>query len=377
MPSFEPLEWMPPTINLLKKLDAAGHEVVFITIFPCEYLKKMNLSRASNVSLCSRRISFQDKVKYTPVLSGFLYRVDTMIKKSIARRLRNVIDEELNKGGKLWIVNEMTVLLAGAHCIKNHEFAFLIYELHEDLFYARNIKKVAQKASAVVVPDYFRAHIMKSRYNLKQLPFVLPNRSDIDFEKMFETERNKKAIEQIKLSKAEGNRILVYMGGVNQERPLEGLLEAIQRIGSWKLAIIGKPSQYLDELQREYSECILNLGAFSPPDHLTIAQFCDIGVLNYVSINKKQGLNAIFCAPNKIYEYTGLGLPVIGNDIPGLRFCISTSMCGELVDYDDPSSIETALNTIVNRYEEYSEAARDFYRATNTDETLKRIISAV
>lgn len=361
MPTFERIEWMPPTIDLLKRLNDMGHEVVCITIFPSDYLTKLQLKNVRNKYLYKKEISLQRKIKYIKGISGLLFRMDTLIKRFFARRLSKLIKEELHKGGYLWVVNEMTVILSGCKFLKGiKNYAFTIYELHEDTFPNRNIKRAAQAAEIVVVPEYCRAHIMKSRYRLKKLPIILPNKSEIVPYKGSLPEAAQSAIEAIKTKKAEGKKIVLYMGGIGQERPLDGIVSALDDSDRYIFAIIGRQSEYLNQL-RAKSNSFLYLGAYDPPVHLEVARYADIGVLNYVSLSSVQGLNAIFCAPNKIYEYTGLGLPVIANDIPGLRFEILTNQCGELVDFSNKDSVLYALDTISDNYGAYRDAAKRYY----------------
>ena len=51
MPTFERIEWMPPTITLIQKLSEMGHEVVYITIYPDNYLPSLGLKNVRNVFL--------------------------------------------------------------------------------------------------------------------------------------------------------------------------------------------------------------------------------------------------------------------------------------------------------------------------------------
>ncbi len=374
MPTFERIEWMPPTIDLLRKLDAMGHEVVCITIFPSEYLAKLSLKNVKNVYLHSREVSLQKKIKYRKGISGLLFRADILIKKLFARKLSKTIRRELAKGGYLWIVNEMTVMLSGSRFLKQFKhYAFTMYELHEDIFANRHIKRAARGADIVVVPEYCRAHITKSRFYLKRLPIILPNKSEIVPYNGELSEEAQKAVKMMEEKRAEGKRVVLYMGGIGLERPLEGIASALEGNQKFVFAVIGRHTEYLDQLRNKYKD-ILYLGGYNPPEHLEVAKHADIGVLNYVSINDIQGLNAIFCAPNKIFEYTGLGLPVIANDIPGLRFEIIASRCGKLVDFSDSNSIKEALETIDDNYEEYSNAAHKYYESVDIDVILRKIL---
>lgn len=374
MPTFERLEWMPPTIDLIKRLDALHHEVICITVYPSKYLQSLNLKNVRNIYLFGKEISLQNTVRYIRGVSGLLFRIDTFIKKVISKKLKRIVDRELVSGGKLWVVNEMTVLLAGTSFLRGKDYYFTIYELHERGFHNRKIEIAAKRARKVIVPEYCRAHIMKSRYNLERLPIIMPNKSEIAIDNAELSEDALKAIASLRRLKLKGYRIVVYMGGLGPERPLEPFLSAISKSEKYILAIMGRNNLYLADLQKKYPDKMVYLGAFSPPEHICVAKYADIGLLNYVSINQKQGLNALFCAPNKIYEYTALGLPVLGNDIPGLKFDIVMNKCGLVVDYNDSDSVLEALEEIEGNYESYSARAKNYYLSTDVDKILEHIL---
>lgn len=376
MPTLEPLEWMPPTINLIKKLSALGHEVVCITLFPSNYLENLNISGVTNIALAKKDCTITNRIPYIRGISGIFYRIDKIIKSIIAHKLGKIVNRELSKGGFLWVVNEMTVMLAGTNFLKNKRFAFIVYELHEKKFYARNIQKAAKLADIVIVPEYNRAHIMQSRYKLRKTPYVLPNKSDIQLEKDIPDDAAE-AIKLIEEKKSEGKKIILYMGGINKERPLDDFLDVICKDNRYLLAVIGRHTLYLETLLNKYGNHIVNLGAYNPPIHLLVAKHADVGLLNYVSISEIQGLNALFCAPNKIYEYTGLGLPVIGNDIPGLRAEIMYSKAGKIVDFSNKYSVLEALDSIFEQYSDYSDNAKKYYNSVNIDEILSKILAEI
>jgi len=166
----------------------------------------------------------------------------------------------------------------------------------------------------------------------------------------------------------------LYMGGINKERPLEPILEAIKDNPKFRLVMMGRESVYLQELTARYCGAFDYIGAFVPPEHIQVAAHAGIGLLMYVSINQAQGLNAIFCAPNKIYEYTGQGLPVIGNDIPGLRFPIEMNGIGKVVDFTSKESVKTALEAIYADYDGYFQRAKEFHKQTDVDQIVQTVL---
>ena len=374
-PTFEKIEWMPPTITLFRELASMGHEIVYITIYPDTYFA--GEEHIHNISLKKREINFEKKIKYIRGISGLLFRLDNLIKKSIAhRKLNRAVKKELREGDLLWVVNEMTVLLAGTHFLRGREYFFTCYELHERTFSKRNIEKAMRGAKCVIVPEYHRAHIMKSRYRLQKLPIVLPNKSPLpNMEEITYTPQMDQAISRLKEYREKQITTILYMGGITPERPLEPLLSALNGHEEYRLVLVGRESGYLHYLQNKYPDRFDYLGGFVTPNHLVVARYASIGLIVYISLNRESGLNALFCAPNKIYEYTGLGLPVIANDIPGLKFEVTPNGIGEVVDFDDPTSVIKALNGIKNDYDAYTENAKRYYEKTDITKIIRDILA--
>jgi glycosyltransferase involved in cell wall biosynthesis len=56
--------------------------------------------------------------------------------------------------------------------------------------------------------------------------------------------------------------------------------------------------------------------------------------------------NNYYCAPNKLYEYMMMGLPVITCNYPGLVEFVEGQGIGICVDPEDPKAIAAAINRI-------------------------------
>ena len=73
-----------------------------------------------------------------------------------------------------------------------------------------------------------------------------------------------------------------------------------------------------------------------------------IGVLSYFPRSGSIGrtLNPLYCAPNKIFEYSKYGIPMISNDVPALRYSymefhcatVSISSCCREDDEDEKNN---------------------------------------
>ena len=85
-------------------------------------------------------------------------------------------------------------------------------------------------------------------------------------------------------------------------------------------------------------------------------------------------MNNAFCAPNKIYEYTAFGKPVIGNDIPGLKQ-LEAAKASVLVNEDSVDSIVEGIRKIELSYQRYSDSAIDFFESCHNEETIANAIN--
>ncbi|SCH97422.1 glycosyltransferase [uncultured Bacteroides sp.] len=375
MPTFEEMKWMPPTISLIEQLAIMGHEVVYVTICPDEYYPHFDQKRVKNVALYSKKISTIDAVPNIRLIKSVAFRIDNILKSVFGRRLDSWLEKNLAKDDLLWIVNEMTTLFGGSSFANKYKdnYIFTIYELHENERRWKHAKVVAQNASVVVVPEYNRAHIQKSYWSLRNVPFVLPNKPLVHPRTKNIPSCEQSAIEKLESLKKEGKKVILYMGGIGLERPLEQLIEAVLMIRDrFEFAILGRQSLYLDYLLQKYPNGFTYLGSATVPDHLTIASYADIGVLIYVP--DLHGLNALYCAPNKIFEYTGFGMPVITNDIPGLNYYIDKYHCGVTFDMNSKDNIINAINQCSANYELYSKGAKKLYDDIDISKLISKIL---
>lgn len=380
IPTFEEIKLMPPTITLFKVLAEMGYEVLYVTIFPDEYASNFSNSKIANESLFKRSYTLNHNFKIPNVrgIRGMAYRIDNIIKSLCAHRLAVWLSMNLKNDDLLWVVNEMTPMLAGSSFTQkyNNRFIFTIYELHNSKWSTRHIKKTAKNAKLTVVPEYNRAHMQKYFFGLKRLPMILPNKPlGVNSSKDLYIE-NDKIREEIQRIKSTGKKIILYMGIIGEERPLDNIIEAISKNrDEYELVVLGRRSSYLDYLEQKYSEDFTYLGFVTPPDHINVASHADIGLLIYVP-QSDNGLNALYCAPNKIYEYTGLGLPVITNNIPGLHAFIRNYNCGVSVELDDLQNIKSQLSELMNNYNIYQRGARALYNDIDIKKIVGQILQA-
>lgn len=378
IPSFEEIKLMPPTITLFHTLAEMGYEVIYVTIFPDEYASNFSEENITNIPLVKKNFTIKHNYHIPDIfgIRGFVFRIDNIIKSYFAHKLKRWLKNNLKEDDLLWVVNEMTPILAGSSFTNKYKdkYIFTIYELHNAIRATRNIKRTAQNAKITVVPEYNRAHIQKYFFNLQRLPLILPNKPLDSFEGRKMPIADNEIMDKISKINKSGKKIVLYMGIIGRERPLEKIIRAVRKHkDKYELVILGRPSTYLNYLSEQYNGDFTYLGFVTPPQHINVASHADIGILIYEP-QGNIGLNALYCAPNKIYEYTGLGLPVLTNDIPGLYNIVKSYECGLSIDMNDEDSISENLSKLIDNYDKYQQGANRFYKSVNVREIIGNII---
>lgn len=243
-----------------------------------------------------------------------------------------------------------------------------------------NISDTLQHAHRVVCCEYNRAHIAKGLFQLKELPAILPN-------KMVTTESSCSVVPQDVLTSVNrikefvaGKKVILYQGiFLDAERRLEEFCEAMAALPEEYVFIaMGKGSEMYDNLKRRYeSNRIIFIPFIRPPFHLLITKMASIGVLSYFPRPGSIGrtLNPLYCAPNKIFEYSRFGIPMISNDVPALRYAYLEHHCGLCIDDPmTPNQIANSINAIMNDYEHFSAGARCFYESVDIEAIVKNLI---
>lgn len=92
-------------------------------------------------------------------------------------------------------------------------------------------------------------------------------------------------------------------------------------------------------------------------------------------VNQKY-LDKVFCAPNKIYEYSGFGIPMLANDIPGLKNTVGNAGAAECMELKS-NNIVHAIQKIEEDYDTYSENAKKFFAGTDNLKTMKKLMGKI
>lgn len=267
-----------------------------------------------------------------------------------------------------------TALAVKRYCKKSKNVLSL-KELHEKPWsYPFRLKRLAPKCSAVICCEKNRARVLQFRWKLQELPFTVSNKPY-----GYPTQRRLpptcEETERI-ISQISSDKVIVYQARhIHFAKELIYLATALKQSGdNYQLILIGEVDNPADKekISAIYPN-VLWAGHIGSPLHLEVTSYADVGVAVYA----ESSLNNLFCAPNKIYEYAGFGIPSLCNDIPGLVETIGLKRAGLCVDWNDIDSIQRGVEELFADYDSYSTSAQSFYCSEDNCKKLRRIIETV
>lgn len=277
--------------------------------------------------------------------------------------------KENNLINKTFYIPTADTILAMGPKTKRLKYIFNLYELYDEApIYLRHLKQYAKPAALITCPDETRAHIFRVWWGLDKTPVVIPNKP---LERLNVENNISDVVEQIKIQVGD-RKIIHYQGLITPDRGLEPICKAVGGMADYVLILMGRKTEYLEQLLK-ISENIIYVPFIAPPYHLHMTKLAYIGVLSY----DHSCLTNIFCAPNKIWEYSSLGVPMLGNDIPGLFNVINVNNLGRCVDYDDEERVKDAIIDIEKNHEVYSSNSWSYFDSFNMDEAYKKVIDVI
>lgn len=142
--------------------------------------------------------------------------------------------------------------------------------------------------------------------------------------------------------------IVLYLGGLMEERGLEALVQSIPLLRSdAHLVLLGRGTLE-DSLRRLAAEMgvdqRVHVLAPVPPDEVVgWAASADLGV----SPIAPSLLSYRYSLPNKLFQYMAAGLPVVASDFPQVRDVVIGSDAGLCVDTTDARQIAMAIDSLL------------------------------
>ena len=322
-----------------------------------------NLGENINSAIIPDTVRLRPNKLYT-LIDWLVYRFN------VIRILRkNNLDEK----HLIWFSSADSFLpLVFSKWLKFPRTIFQINELYDAYpFYRLLLHAALSKDSKVVVPEINRAILSQYWYNLNERPFVIPNKVV-----SAKTENNSDPIllhhiNHLKEIKRQGYRIVIYQGMIEPRRDLSNLVRVLADSQEMLyIVFMGKDFGMMEKYNKINSN-IYFLPFQESPKHLEITQLADIGILYY----DHSELNQIYCAPNKIWEYSAFGIPFISNVLPGLDFATYQYRAGIQLNFSDGALLFKSIADILENYSEYSSNSRRLFNSVDTEELIKIIVS--
>lgn len=202
-----------------------------------------------------------------------------------------------------------------------------IYDSHELIIPDRKInrrlmffyyfeKKIIKKLNLLICTSQARSDIMKKHYNLSYTPIVIRNVSMLNTNKYNEILQQHPYLNDF-FSKP--GITIVYSGVISSNRCISKLIKAAALMTpKYKVLIIGDGDDLknLKSLSGNFPNLTIEFTGTIPHQYLgSILSKCDIGFIYYPVDHQ----NNIFCASNKVFEYTSVNLPIVANNNPTIR----------------------------------------------------------
>lgn len=360
------LEAVPSCMYNIQMIADLGYEIVVATGRSTESLNLLMSSK--NIQCIDGKA---ERSQNTTVLRRIKNRIilTVALKRSVKKAMRLY-----EPGDIVFFGTADTALSIKRYCTASTNVLSL-KELHEKPWnYPIQLKKLAPKCAAVICCEKNRARVLRFRWKLNKMPYVISNKPygySTQRDVAPTCEKTKEIINQISSKKT-----IVYQARhIHFAKELINLATALKQSGDdYQLILIGEVDNPEDkiELSAIYPS-ILWAGHIAAPKHLEVTSYAKIGIAVYA----ESSLNNLFCAPNKIYEYAGFGIPTLCNDVPGLVETIGVNRAGLCVDWNDIDSIRCAIEELFSNYNVYADSARKFYHSENNLEKMRQIIADV
>ena len=253
--------------------------------------------------------------------------------------------------------------------LRGYRYVATALELNDDNETKRRLMgRICKGAVAVTACEETRAYIMRSWWGLPRLPYVFPNKPygwELRRDLPLTCDETKKIIAEM-----DGRDFIIYQGILQEESYVAEIARALKAMGGkYPLVLMGIDNVGMAPRIKAIYEETYYYESIPAPKHLEVTSRAHIGVVFY----KADILNEAFCAPNKIYEYSSFGMPMLANNIPGLVNTVGAAGCAECVPLT-ASQVAAAIGRIDADYESYSSAARAFFDATDNMQTMRELL---
>ena len=182
---------------------------------------------------------------------------------------------------------------------------------------------------------------------------------------------------KIGLPEISNQKILIYQGVINFSRGIDKMIEAMQFVENAELWIIGigPKKTVFEELVSKLNlmHKVKFLGQVSPSQLKLITPKADLGL----SLEEDYGISYRYALPNKIFDYTHAGVPILGTNLPEIKATIENYGLGKTIENHEPEHIAERIKMMLEEgkstYEENLKKAAEIFNWGHEEKKLEKI----
>ncbi len=167
-----------------------------------------------------------------------------------------------------------------------------------------------------------------------------------------------------------------YVGSLQEKKGIDILLEAFKNLNdpSLKLVLIGgRHENEINPVRNLVHEAgmekqITVAGWMPYKDVLIKLKEVRVGILPL----KDTFYNHFLTAPNKLFDYIGMGIPVIASDLPAIRDFITSDKEGILIPPENPAAMAQAILAMTKDADKYTIMSKNAYQLAKESLWKKR-----
>jgi glycosyltransferase involved in cell wall biosynthesis len=341
---------LPPMFNHAVSLAAAGFDVEMICLAP----QSAAAVREAPVSAFAvTRLHIRTRRAFFALLGGAtLHRSLTALQYgfSYVEFVAKALAAALRSRADVYEANDLPPLLPAvvAAKLRGKPVVYRAHELWSEAaprvrfarFWRLMERSLVPRCDYVITPEEHRSRIYEEELGAKRPALTVrncpPYRTPIESTRLRE---------ELTRRGTRWSTIALYQGLVDSMRCVEEIAEASRFFDDGVvLVIIGSgfgqwanPAAALASYER-----IVVLPPVRYEDLLPYTASADMGILLY----RNDCRNNYYCAPNKLFEYMMMGLPMIAADYPGMKSLVEGEGVGICVDSSSPQAIAAAVNRL-------------------------------
>lgn len=322
---------------------------------------------------------------------NFPYKVHTLhLKKTEGIRLymefNRKLFQKLRKTAKkedILLANDLDSLLPNylVSKLKGCELVFDSHEIFSEVPSLHNRpfrKKIWKKLERFTVPKIKHFYTVSDGYadwfenEYGKRPVVIRNVPSLPLNKDQEL--------QVLLPEiSPGEKILLYQGILNFSRGIDKMILAMQHLSGVQLWIVGNgpKRKEFEDLTDELNlrDRVKFIGHVSPGQLRLITPKADLGL----SLEEDYGISYRYALPNKIFDYTHAGIPILATWLPEIKNTVEKYSIGKTIQNHDPGHIAERIKEMLEEgkspYSENLKKAAEVFNWGNEEEKLQKIYS--